>query len=210
MTGAEVRAAVAGATLVVVLALPGTAAAHPAAKTVEVRDGGYVPAYETVYPSQAVHWTWETLLASHSVTSHPPGQAEAFDSGIRTSGLYEHVFRTPGVYTYRSNGTSQITGTIEVLPYPTGPPKIKRLRVSNGSNAMAKFRANVRGDGVCRIEAREGGNWTTVKSFFKRVTKGRNRFGIPNSSLDAGRHRLTLRLYDRFNRLDSARDAFRL
>ncbi len=149
------------------------------------------------------------LFPNHSVTSDTDG-AEAFDSGSRSSGTFEHIYREPGIYTYHCTVVAGMTGTVEVKPLPGKAPRVRRLRVKSGEKPVARFRASKSGDLVGRIAVRRSGRWVTKRVFSRYAPKGRNRFKLRMDGLDVGRYRLELTLYDRLARKGRAKDRFRL
>ena len=201
--------------LLLALAAAAPAGAHPGHSavpvTVQANSNTYAPAAVTTLVDQGVRWRWQegVLSPDHSVTSDGGGD-EAFDSGSRSSGTFEHIFRRPGTYSYHCTIVDGMTGTVEVKPLPGKAPKIRRLRVRSGDKPIARFRASKSGDLVGRIAIRRSGQWTTKRAFSRYAPKGRNRFKLRMDGLDAGRYRLELTLYDRLARKGRAKDRFRL
>jgi plastocyanin len=200
--------------LVLALAAAGPVMAHPGhnAVPVTVQDTStYAPDPVTTVVDKGVVWRWEegVLVTNHSVTSDGGGP-EAFDSGSRSSGTFEHIFRRPGIYDYHCTVVDEMTGTVEVKPLPGRAPRVRRLRVRSGEKPVARFRASKSGDLVGRIAIRRSGEWVTKRAFSRYAPKGRNRFKLRTHGLDAGRYRLELTLYDRQARKGRAKDRFRL
>ena len=71
-----------------------------AAATIPVAVGpgfNFTPATVTVAPGDTVTWTF---FATHTTTSDNPAAAEAWNSGVMSSGTFSHTFNTSGTYPY--------------------------------------------------------------------------------------------------------------
>lgn len=79
---------------------------------VQVQDGSFQPAADTVAVNAAVTWTW--AAGPHNVTFQ-----DGVASDNQSTGTYQRAFSTPGTYAYRctlhsTSFTSGMTGTIVV------------------------------------------------------------------------------------------------
>jgi plastocyanin len=91
-----------------------------AADTVTIQDFAFSPANITVKPGTTVTWTNKDS-AAHTVTATDGKKGLdnklVLDSGTINSGQkYAATFSTPGVYHYRCNFHSSMTGTVTVEP----------------------------------------------------------------------------------------------
>lgn len=215
------RGALLVAGLTALVAYPTPAGAHPGHAVEPVLVDGdafaFVPAAVTIRARRSVRWTWQgTLFRNHSVTADP-GQRESFDSDPAgppsnadhpPGDTFTHTFNRAGTYTYHCKVHPEMIGSVEVLPLPGSRPRLKRLRVRDGRAcadgscrpALARFRASKGVIVVGRIERPRGSRWRVVRSFSRVARKGANRLRLPTRSLAAGRYRLSLRAYDRYDR----------
>jgi plastocyanin len=110
------------------LALAGLLCCASAAadRTVDVGPGiGFAPPSVSVAPGEKVTWVWHGAL--HSSTSDAETGPEVWDSGIISTGSFEHVFTTPGSYPYYCMvhsfpGGTLMNGVVEVVAPPTLTP----------------------------------------------------------------------------------------
>ena len=103
------------------------------AATVNVNVGpgfSFSPANTTVAAGDTIVWTF---LSTHSTTSDSQTAAEAWDSGIRSSGTFSHTFTVPGTYPYYCslhsfpggtfmNGSVQVTAVVAPVSITTVAP----------------------------------------------------------------------------------------
>ena len=87
-----------------------TAAADDAAVTID--DNVFVPSSVTIEVGDTVTWTWSG--SNNHSTSSDAGQAESWDSGIRSSGTFAHTFDDAGTFTYHCTVHSSMHGTVVV------------------------------------------------------------------------------------------------
>jgi len=101
-------------------------------QTVTVGPGfSFSPPSVSVAPGEKVTWIW--AAGPHSSTSDTAKGPEVWDSGVRSTGSFDHVFTTPGTYPYYCvvhsfPGGTAMNGVVEVLapaapsPTPTNVP----------------------------------------------------------------------------------------
>ncbi len=101
-------------------------------QTVTVGPGfSFSPPSVSVAPGEKVTWSW--AAGPHSSTSDSAAGPEVWDSGVRSTGSFDHVFTTPGTYPYYCvvhsfPGGTAMNGVVEVLapatpsPTPTNVP----------------------------------------------------------------------------------------
>lgn len=83
----------------------------------------FTPANVTVAPGDTVTWTF---FATHTSTSDNPAAAEAWNSGVLSSGTFSHTFNTPGTYPYYCSihsfpGGSFMNGVVTVAAAVVAP-----------------------------------------------------------------------------------------
>ena len=83
----------------------------------------FSPSTVTVAPGEKVTWVWAG--ATHSSTSDATSGSDAWDSGLMTTGSFDHVFTTIGAHPYYcvlhgSPGGIGMSGVVEVVA-PTTP-----------------------------------------------------------------------------------------
>jgi hypothetical protein len=104
-------------------------------------------------------------------------------------------------------------GVVDVVDLSVGADPFRFKGVSaevRRNHVGVRFRLTGRGDLVARIAEKANGRWRTVKTFNRRVRKGKNELELSTRGLDSGRHRLTLTAYDAANRRTEARELFTL
>lgn len=95
-------------------------------QTVNVGPGtAFSPPSVSVAPGEKVTWVWAGAI--HSSTSDAATGPEVWDSGIISTGSFEHVFTTPGTYPYYCRvhsypGGTFMNGVVEVVAPPTLTP----------------------------------------------------------------------------------------
>ncbi len=95
-------------------------------QTVNVGPGiAFSPPSVSVAPGEKVTWVWAGAI--HSSTSDAATGPEVWDSGIISTGSFEHVFTTPGTYPYYCivhsfPGGTLMNGVVEVVAPPTLTP----------------------------------------------------------------------------------------
>jgi plastocyanin len=102
-------------------------------QTVAVGPGiAFSPPSVTVAPGEKVTWVWAGVY--HSSTSDESTGPEVWNSGIISTGTFEHVFTTPGTYHYYCmvhsfpggtfmNGVVEVTGVATATPTATETPE---------------------------------------------------------------------------------------
>ncbi len=83
----------------------------------------FTPANVTVSPGDSVVWTF---LSTHTSTSDSSSAAEAWNSGVLSSGTFSHTFNTPGTYPYYCAlhsfpGGTFMNGSVTLAPLVIAP-----------------------------------------------------------------------------------------
>jgi plastocyanin len=148
--------------------------------------------------------TWRFQDGGHTTTSRP-GQAERWDSNLRSGGgIYEHTFTKPGRYQYVCTPhASFMSGVIQV-----------------GGDAVARttdgFRTKRRGRSVTvSVTLNEAASLTYKLKGPSRRTVKRGRLAAGSHSfkvkrLAKGRYRGTLTLKDDFDKRTTRKSSFRI
>jgi plastocyanin len=179
------------------------AAAAPAMAldwTVDVTSNStFEPRQRTIQRGDKVIWTFSG--SGHSTTSRG-GQAESWDSKIRASGRFEHVFDTPGRYQYFCKphegfmfgtitvGSDAVANTLKAV-------KTKR----SGNRVTVTFTLN---EPATVKYILRGATRRTVKR--GRLRKGDRSLTV--KGLNEGSHAGTLVAEDDFDKRDSAKKSF--
>src|SRR5437867_4367218 len=84
----------------------------------------FSPSTVTVAPGEKVTWVWAG--ATHSSTSDATSGSDAWDSGLMTTGSFDHVFTTIGAHPYYcvlhgSPGGIGMSGVVQVAPTTPTP-----------------------------------------------------------------------------------------
>ena len=107
----------------------GASGASASAADVTISGFEFKPANVTVPLHGTVTWHWAGPDTNHSVTANP-GQADSFDSDPGKTptaadhpptDTFDHVFNTPGTFTYFCKVHSFMSGKV-IVPDPNGPP----------------------------------------------------------------------------------------
>jgi plastocyanin len=75
-----------------------------------VQNDLFNPSSFTVATGSSVTWAWDSNGEPHSVTFND----QPIDSGIQTSGTFQHTFSTAGTFAYHCRVHANMTGTITV------------------------------------------------------------------------------------------------
>ncbi len=95
-------------------------------QTVTVGPGlSFSPSSVSVAPGEKVTWIWAD--GPHSSTSDSTSGPEVWDSGVRMTGSFDHVFTTLGSYPYYCSvhsfpGGTAMNGVVEVVAQETPTP----------------------------------------------------------------------------------------
>ena len=95
-------------------------------QTVNVGPGIYFsPSSIVVAPGEKVTWVWNG--AYHSSTSDSMTGPEVWNSGIMSTGSFDHTFTVPGLYPFYCMvhsypGGTLMNGTVQVVPASTPTP----------------------------------------------------------------------------------------
>ena len=162
------------AVVVLALALPGTAAAHPG--FVDIANHRFDPQILNVTAGVLVEWRWDGPDVDHTVTS----DTGAFDSDPEGPVLHErgdtfaHWFDEPGTYAYRCKVHPNMTGKV-VVEAPSQrderAPKLTRLAARlDGRVAVVRFRIDERASVLA--EVRRPGRRRVLADAFRFVGPG--------------------------------------
>ena len=195
------------ALLLVLLAPPGAAAAHPGhgPEQVLVGRGAFTLPKVTIGTGDTVVWLWAGPDLVHSVTADP-GQAESFDSdpsgtaSHRSFDAYSHRFTELGRFTYHCRvHPDTMRGEVEVVPLPPQDetaPALRGVAVRPRAGRVV-FTASEKATVLGRIELRAGRRWRARRDFDVRALRGRNVARLPLRGLEPGGYRVRLTAYDR-------------
>jgi plastocyanin len=103
-------------------------------QTINVGPGiSFSPSSVTVAPGGKVTWVWAGVF--HSSTSDSQSGPEVWNSGIISTGTFDHTFTTPGTYPFYCmvhsfpggtimNGSVQVGTPVTPTPTATPPPSV--------------------------------------------------------------------------------------
>ncbi|MGH2717385.1 MAG: cupredoxin domain-containing protein [Actinomycetota bacterium] len=88
-----------------------SASQGPVGATVVLQNLQFNPAAVTVTAGSAVEWQFNDGTIPHTVTAYNG----TFDSGVHSSGTFEHTFTTPGIVSYHCTIHANMTATVTVV-----------------------------------------------------------------------------------------------
>lgn len=181
------RAAVLCLSLLVLLAVPATAAAPTGVK---VTDFAFTPKTVTVNQGDTVIWSFNDQ--THDVTSNA-NQTTGFRSGDKVPGTtYSHTFSKRGSFTYYCSIHPFMKGRVNVgpAPYPDSTyPTIRGLKAKTGSGrATLGFKLSEKATVTLKLSGKAR---RTVK---RKLGKGKRKLTLRH--LKAGRYKASVTAKD--------------
>ena len=196
--------------LAVGLISPAQSGAHPGHQsfTATISLNAFSPAEISITSLDTVNWVWRGPDTNHSVTADP-GQSESFDSdpggqpNHSVGDNFLHAFVDVGRFTYHCKVHPFMRGTVVVTdPYK---PVVSFLAVRPKSVCMdrgcpaPKLKVAVDEPSTLTgaLERREGANWKRVAALpGTNLRLGPNTVELPAKNLQAGEHRVSIRVRD--------------
>jgi plastocyanin len=180
--------------LLVILAAPASARDW----TVDVtRQSTFDPKRQSIDPGDKVIWNF--IGSGHTTTSNS-GQAESWNSNLKSSGTFEHVFDTPGKYQYFCRPhRSFMKGTITVGRDSVGNTLEDVATERSGDRVTVSFRLTE----PATVKFRVTGERTVKRG---RLRTGKHSIRVGN--LDTGSYTGRLIATDDFDKRDSVKRSF--